>query len=104
MANMISEYLSRFIEAYRGISVADMVREAYASKALFVEKDGVLGCKPRGEGIWEVLFFVAESKETRKKLVAKAGEKLGKIKILFNRPKHGDRERTYGPDYWMRLA
>lgn len=104
MANMISEYLSRFIEAYRGISVADMVREAYASKALFVEKDGVLGCKPRGEGVWEVLFFVAESKETRKKLVARFKTKMGEAKIFFNRPKHGDRERQYGSDMWMRLA
>ena len=104
MANVISEYLSRFIEAYRGISVADMVREAYDSNALFVEGDGVLGCKPKGDGLWEVLFFVAESKETRKKLIAKAGEKLGQIKISFNRPKHNDREREYGPEYWMRLA
>ena len=104
MANVISEYLSRFIGAYRGISVADLVKEAHNYGALFVEKDGVLGCKPRGEGVWEILFFVAESGETRKRLVGRFLEKMGKAKIFFNRPKHNDRERQYGPEMWMRLA
>lgn len=104
MANIISEYISRFIRPYKGLSVADMVKEANDYGALFLAKDGVLGLRPFGANTWEVLFFVAESKETRKSLIQKAAGKLGNIKIFFNRFKHNDRERTYGSEYWMRLA
>jgi len=104
MANVISEYLSRFIGAYRGISVADLVREAHNYGALFVEKDGVLGLKPFNANTWEVLFFVAESRGTRKSLIRKAADKLGQISVTFFRFKHNDKSRTYGPKLWERLA
>lgn len=104
MANLISEYLSRFITPYKGLSVADMVGEAHAYGALFVTEDGVLGLKPFNANTWEVLFFVAESKATRKNLIRQAAEALGKISVTFSRWKHNDRSRTYGPELWMKLA
>lgn len=104
MANVISEYLSRFIAPYKGLSVASMVEEAFNYDALFLARDGALGLKPFNDKTWEVLFFVAESKETRKSLIQKAAGKLGDIKIFFSRFKHNGREKTYGSEYWMRLA
>lgn len=104
MANLISEYISRFITPYKGLSVAEMVKEAHDYGALFVAQDGVLGLKPFGKDIWEVLFFVAESKETRKSLIRKAADALGKISITFSRWKHNDRSRAYGPRLWEKLA
>jgi hypothetical protein len=50
------------------------------------------------------LFFSAESKEARKSLIREAAKKLGKISIMFYRPKHEGREKTYSYKYWMRLA
>lgn len=104
MANIISEYISRFIKPYKGLSVVEMVREANDYGALFVAKDGVLGLKPFNDKTWEVLFFVAESKETRKGLIRQAAEKLGQISVTFLRWKHNDRSRTYTPRLWERLA
>ena len=103
MAELISEYLSRFIEPYSEISVADLVKEAHSHGALFVAGDGVLGLKPIKSDLWEVLFFVSESKETRKNLIRKASEKLGKISVTFLRCKHNDRSRTYSPRFWEKL-
>lgn len=103
MANVISEYITRFNKPYEGLSLADMVKEAYSHRALFVEPDGVLGLKPENDGVWNVLFFVTESKETRKKLVQRAAEQLGKISIRFIRWKHGNRERAYPAKFWERL-
>jgi len=104
MANVISEYLSRFIRPYAGLSVAEMVEEASNYVALFVARDGALGLKPFGKNRWEVLFFVAESKDTRKSLIRKAAETLGRISIVFFRPKYNDRSRAYGPRLWEKLA
>ncbi|NBO25992.1 MAG: hypothetical protein EBU96_04220 [Actinobacteria bacterium] len=104
MANVISEYISRFIAPYKGLSVASMVEEAFDYGGLFVARDGVLGLKPFNANTWEVLFFVAESQGTRKSLIQKAAETLGRISINFTRWKHNDRTRTYGPRLWERLA
>ncbi|NCY20491.1 hypothetical protein EBX31_00860 [bacterium] len=104
MANLISEYISRFIAPYKGLSIAEMVKEAHNYGALFLSKDGALGLKPFNDKTWEVLFFVAESKETRKSLIQKAAKTLGRISVTFLRWKHNDRTRTYGPKLWERLA
>ena len=104
MANVISEYLARFIQPYAGLSVVEMVEEASSYGALFVARNGVLGLKPFGQDRWEVLFFVAESKDTRKSLIRKAAKVLGRISIVFFRPKHKDRSRAYGPELWEKLA
>lgn len=104
MANVISEYISRFITPYKGLSIAEMVKEANNYGALFLETYGVLGLKPWGKDTWEVLFFVAENKETRKKLIREAASILGDIQIKFTRWKYSDRERSYGSKLWMRLA
>jgi hypothetical protein len=104
MANVISEYISRFITPYKGLSVASMVKEAFAYGGLFLAKDGALGLRPFGADTWEVLFFVAESGETRKGLIRKAAGALGRISVNFTRWKHNDRVRTYGPELWERLA
>ena len=92
MANVISEYLSRFIAPYKGLSVASMVEEAFNYDALFLARDGALGLKPFNDKTWEVLFFVAESKETRKSLIQKAADTLGRISVTFLRWKHNDRK------------
>lgn len=104
MANVISEYISRFINPFRGLSVSEMVKEAHNNGALFVAKDGALGLKPFEADTWEVLFFVAESKETRKKLIREASDKLHPVSIIFERWKHNNRSRTYSSKLWDRLA
>lgn len=104
MANLISEYISRFITPYKGLSVAEMVKEANNYGALFTNGDGVLGLKPYGEDTWEVLFFVAETKEARKKLIQEAASVLGKTNITYCRWKHNDRRKTYKVERLMRLA
>ena len=104
MANVISEYISRFIKPYKGLCVAEMVKEAHNSGALFIAQDGALGLKPFEANTWEVLFFVAESKETRKKLIREASDKLHPISIIFERWKHNNRVRTYGQKLIERMA
>lgn len=104
MVNVISAYLSKTIDAYRGVCTASMIREAISDGALFVHKDGVLGLRNERDNLWEVLFFVSENPVARKSLVAEAGKKLGKVDILFSREKYSGRQRKYGPELWMRLA
>jgi hypothetical protein len=104
MANLISEYISRFITPYKGLSISEMVKEAHNYGGLFLSKDGALGLKPFNAKSWEVMFFVAETKEARKELIQKASKALGKISITFVRWKYNDRSRTYSPKFWERLA
>jgi hypothetical protein len=104
MAELISEYLSRFIPAYQKISVAGLVEEACRDGGLFVSKKGVLGCSAKGGGTWKVLFFTAEDKPTRKALVSKAAEVLKAVRIEFARPKYHDREFSRGPEFWAKLV
>lgn len=104
MANVISEYISRFIKPYKGLCVAEMVKEAHNSGALFIAQDGALGLKPFEANTWEVLFFVAETKQTRKKLAREAFAKLGSVSLVFERWKHNNRIRTYSPKLIERVA
>lgn len=104
MAELLSEYLSRLIPAYRKISVSGLIKDACKDGGLFVAKKGVLGCTAVGGGVWKVLFFAAEDKPTRKALVSEAAQKLNVSGIEFVRPKHNGRAFTHGPRFWEKLA
>ena len=105
MANVISEYITRFMKPYTGISIAYQVKEAAEAGYLFVRKDGVLGMTPSESGVWHVLFFVAETTETRKSLLREAFASIGHIPtVSYSRWKHNARKRTYSPELLRRLA
>jgi hypothetical protein len=104
MLEAISKYLASKIPMYKEVDSKALVVDSLMSGGLFTKEDGVLGLSKIEEGLWEVLFFAAESKEARKSLIREAAKKLGKISIMFYRPKHEGREKTYSYKYWMRLA
>lgn len=104
MLEAISKYLASKIPMYKEVDPKDLVINSLMSGGLFTQEDGVLGLSKIEDNLWEVLFFAADNKEARKSLIHEAAKKLGKISIMFYRPKNNNSEKTYSYKYWMRLA
>jgi len=104
MLAAISKYLSEKIPLYKKVDPEPLVINAIMNEGLFTNLHGVLGMSKLKDGLWEVLFFAADNTDARKSLIREAAEKLGQISITFYRPKHSNKNKTFGPEFWMRLA
>lgn len=104
MLEAISKYLASKIPMYKEVDPKPLVVDSIMNGGLFTQEDGVLGLSKIEEGLWEVLFFATDNTEARKSLIREAAKKLGKISIMFYRPKNNNSEKTYSYKYWMRLA
>lgn len=71
---------------------------------IYHRQDGAIGLKEKAKGVLEILFFAADSKETKRELVEEGDKKHKPEIICYHRPKYSDKAYTHGRKFWEKLC
>ena len=97
----LTEFLAKRFDGYTRPEAEALLRQC---DHVYTEDNGAIGVREHRKGFWEVVFFAADSKATKRKLIREAVEAHDPQVVYYFRQKHDDRAYIHGKRVWEKLC